>query len=188
MMRYLSALLIAALVTVPAFGQERRDRIDEMDEVNVGQYGPTEGNWEFTIGGGGTSDNNFDTGDFRTDFELGYYLSEKWSVALRQGLSYVDNNNGTDLSGSTRGAIDYNFDFGRWRPFLGVNLGYVYGDNVADTFAGGPEAGVRWYAKEKTFIYARAEYQFLFEDLNDADDNDIEDGQFLYTLGVGFNF
>ncbi len=191
MKRYLSALLVAALMSTPALAQENRNQMretDQMDMNTAGQYGPSEGQWEFTLGGGGTSDNNLNTGDFRTDAELGYYFSENWEASLRQGITYNDDNNGTDLSGTTRGALDYNFDLGRWRPFLGVNLGYVYGDNVKDTFAGGPEAGVKWYAKEETFIYARAEYQFLFQHLDNADDNDIEDGQFLYTVGVGFNF
>ena len=46
-------------------------------------------------------------------------------------------------SGSTRVAVDYNFDMGRWVPYIGANLGYVYGD-VNDTWIAGPEGGVKF--------------------------------------------
>lgn len=183
-MRYLAILVTGCLLATPALGQE----MDNGGAYGGSAYGPNQGDWEFTLGGGGSSDNDVDVGDFRLDAELGHYLTDDVSVAFRQGISYIDDNAGTDLGGSSRLAVDYHFDLDRFRPFIGVNLGYVYGDNLKDTWAGGPEAGLKWYAKEETFIFARAEYQFLFEDLDNADDNEIDDGQFLYNVGIGFNF
>ena len=38
-----------------------------------------------------------------------------------------------------------------------------------------------------TFLYGLAEYQFLFEDSDDVEDN-IDDGRFVYTIGLGFSW
>jgi hypothetical protein len=37
------------------------------------------------------------------------------------------------------------------------------------------------------FIFGRIEYQFFFENSDQADDA-FEDGQFVYSIGVGFRF
>jgi|SRR5829696_7823074 len=70
-----------------------------------------------------------------------------------------------------------------------ASLGYVYGDLVNDRFIAGPEAGLKLYFHENhdVFIFGRIEYQFFFEDSDNADDT-FEDGQFVYSIGVGFGF
>jgi len=41
--------------------------------------------------------------------------------------------------------------------------------------------------QDKTFITAMAEYQFLFKSGSDAQDR-YDDGVFLYSIGIGFNY
>jgi hypothetical protein len=46
---------------------------------------------------------------------------------------------------------------------------------------------VKFFVNDTTFITAGIEYQVLFEDASDADDN-FDDGRFVYLLGIGFKF
>lgn len=177
-MRYLTTTLAAAalFVATPAFAQEQ-----------MGNFLPEEGDWEFVLAGSGSSDEDIEVGDFAADIELGYYLTQDWAVALRQRASYSDTGAGTNWNGATRAAIDWHFGDANLRPFIGATLGYVYGDTTNDTWVAGPEAGIKWYVKDETFILGRVEYQFFFEDSDEIDDR-FDDGSFVYTVGVGFNF
>ena len=50
--------------------------------------------------------------------------------------------------------------------------------------AAAPELGLKWYLTETAFLLGLVEYQFFFEDAEDADDT-FSDGSFVYTLGIG---
>lgn len=76
---------------------------------------------------------------------------------------------------------------GRFWPFVGVSLGYVYGDAVEDTWVAGPEAGLRYFVNETTFVVGMVEYEFFFEDSDEAEDA-FDDGRFVYTLAMGFRW
>ncbi len=91
------------------------------------------------------------------------------------------------FDGSTRVFYDYHFGTGKARPFIGASIGGVYGDRVDETFMAGPEVGFNYWVQDKTFITAMAEYQFLFKSGSDAQDR-YDDGVFLYSIGVGFNY
>lgn len=149
-------------------------------------FGPEEGDWELTLSGNGNSDQDFDTGQFGAAASVGYYLTEMWEVAVRQGFAFSDLGESSWI-GSTRVALDYNFDLDRVRPFVGVNAGGFYGDGVDETGAAGLEAGLKWYVKEETFLFGMVEYQWLFDSPSRAD-NAFDDGGFVYGLGIGFNF
>jgi len=147
------------------------------------------GNWEFTLAGTGFSDNDFDTTSLGVDLGLGFHL-DPLVFGVRQSLSYNTAEAVDDIwSGSTRLFADLEFRFGSIAPFIGANVGYVYGDLVDDQFIAGPEAGLKLYVGDDhdTFIFGRVEYQFFFEDSDDAEDA-FDDGQFVYTIGVGFRF
>ena len=149
-----------------------------------------ENKWELTLAGIGTNDTDFDTTAFSVQGTLGYYLDEasQHQVNVRQGIIYSDLA-GSALSGSTAVGYDYHFDMGqdqRIIPFVGLAVGYNYGD-TNDTFFAGPEAGVKFDVNDTTFIYGQVAYQFFFEDTDDADDA-IEDGSWNYSLGIGFRF
>jgi outer membrane protein W len=166
-------LLIAALCLLPATARAQ----------------DVENPWELTLGGGGVNSEEFDGFAARVDASVGYYFTEALEVALRQSLQYSDFI-GSSLDGSTRVALDYHFPLGdrsQWVPYIGAQIGYVYGDSTNDTFMAGPEGGVKYYVNSTTFVFASVEYQFFFDSGDEAEDA-IDDGQFLYTLGIGFRF
>ena len=171
----LTLVLVAALTPAIALGQGERTG-----------FGPEAGDWEFTLGGSGTSDKDFDNGGFSLGGSIGYFLTENWEIALRQSASFADFGE-SSWNGSTRVALDYHFDFDRIQPYVGVNIGGFYGDDVDSTGAAGPEAGIKWYVKPETFIFVNCEYQFLFETADEIA-HAFDDGVFLYGIGIGFNF
>lgn len=145
--------------------------------------------WEFTLGGAGSNDEDFDVGGGQLSASVGYYLTDALALTVRQNLAFSDAGPGIpDLwNGSSRLALDYVFPTAWVRPFVGVNVGAVYGDTVKETLEAAPEAGVKFFVKEDAFIQLIAEYQFLFETsdrINDAFDN----GQFVYGVDVGLRF
>jgi hypothetical protein len=167
-------LLIAALCLIPAATAHAQT---------------VENPWELTLGGGGFNSEDFDGFAARVDASVGYYFNEAWEVSLRQSITF-DDFTGSTFDGSTRVALDVHFPLGdrsQWVPFIGAEIGYVYGDSVNDTFMAGPEAGLKYYVNSTTFVFVMAEYQFFFDSGDEADDA-ISDGQFLYTLGIGFRF
>ena len=60
-------------------------------------------------------------------------------------------------------------------------------DGVKEQFIAGPELGLKAFLTPKAFVYVNAEYQFLFDDADQADDN-FNDGRFVYSLGLGFKW
>jgi hypothetical protein len=149
---------------------------------------PTEGTKEFTLSGAGSSDKEFDNNAFALDASFGHYLSSASEIGIRQSVG-VSDSEGSDSqwNGSTRFFYDYHFGEGKLRPFLGLNIGYIYGESVEETFIAGPEVGLKYYVLPTTFITAQVEYQFLFESAHDADSR-FDDGAFAYGVGIGFNF
>ncbi len=153
------------------------------------EWGPRAGDRELTLGGSAASNTDFDDSAGGINGSYGMYLSDTLSVSLRQSVTYVNPNaGGTSWNGSTRVAIDKHIlSRGNIRPFVGANIGGIYGDTVKDTWAAGLEAGAKFYVKPKTFIFAMVEYAWLFDDAEDVEDT-FDDGQLLGTVGIGFNF
>lgn len=189
MLRYATFAMVGGLAATTAFAQERTTRVETetTTEYTADDYGPDQGSWELIIGGSGTNDQDFDTGSGNINVELGYYFLEPLEVGVRQQVGMLGGDDDWNFNGSTAVFADYHFDLGAFRPFIGASIGYLYGENVDETFIAGPEAGLKWYVKDETFIYGRVSYDFFFEDTDDADDA-AEDGRFNYVLGVGFNF
>ena len=145
--------------------------------------------WELTLNGAGSNDQDFNAGNGQLNASLGYYVTEELEVQLRQTVSFFDAGNGIEdrWNGITRVALDYHFPLECWWPFIGVNLGYIYGDTVNETMTAGGEVGVKVYVKESTFIQGMMEYDFFFDE-SDRIEDAFEDGAFFYSLGVGFRF
>jgi len=175
------ALSPFALVGVAAFVLASVPRVTWAEEYDRSP-------WEFTLAGTGSSDKDFETNTIGADASLGYFLGP-FELGVRQSINYGSTPNADAFNGSTRAFADFEFEIGSFAPFIGANIGYVYGDLVKDQFIAGPEAGLKIYFHENhdVFIFGRIEYQFFFEDSDQADDA-FEDGQFVYTLGVGFRF
>jgi len=146
------------------------------------------GDKEITLGGAGSSDKDFDDTVFSVQGSWGQYLSEASLWGVRQTVNARDTEGeSVKFDGSTRVFYDYHFGAGKARPFIGASIGGVYGDQVDETFMAGPEVGFKYWVQDKTFITAMAEYQFLFKSGSDAQDR-YDDGVFLYSIGIGFNY
>ena len=151
--------------------------------------------WELTLGGGASNSNDFDGFTGSLNGSIGYYFTENLELSVRQSITYSDlvadaDGDSSSWNASTRVAFDIHFplgDRGHIVPFVGANIGFIYGQGVDDTFAAAPEAGVKVYLNSTTFVFVLAEYQFFFETGGDADDA-FDDGAFVYTVGLGFRF
>ncbi len=149
------------------------------------QY-PTAGSWEFTLGGSGSADKHFDSGGFALSGSLGYYLTKTFEISARQNATLSDFGS-SQFQGQTRVALDFNLGDGPIRPVLGANLGYVYGDQVRDTWSAAPEVGLKIYLQKNVFLNLMGEYQFFFQKGNEIDDA-FDTGAFLFEVGLGLNF
>ena len=146
-----------------------------------------QGNWEVTFVGSGTSDEDLDGTVLSTEAGIGYFFKDNLEFVVRQGVSYFERPGDDDWAGSTRAAIDLCFGKDLFYPFIGAGVGYLYGDAVKEQFVAGPEAGIKFLASDSTFLFGLVEYEFLFGDADDIDDN-YEHGRFVYSLGIGFTF
>jgi hypothetical protein len=154
----------------------------------VSDFGAVAGNWEFTIGGGGGSNKDVDNSAGSLDLAVGYYLADTLSLSLRQSGSYSNGSGGdAQYDGSTFLALDQHFGTARLRPFVGINIGGFYGDTTNDTWAAGLETGMKYYVKPQTFLFALVTYDWTFNDSDTVTDN-FDDGAFVWSVGVGFNF
>lgn len=146
---------------------------------------PQTGDFEFTLGGGGSADNEFNSGGAGVNGSFGYFFTPNLEAAVRQTVNFVDAGASEEWSGSTKLAADWHFLLGKFVPFVGANFGLDY--NEHDSAWGlGPEVGVKYFVYEKTFIFAQGEYRWLFDDFGDVDNN-ADDGRFAFVVGVGFN-
>lgn len=145
------------------------------------------GDMEMTLNGNGSSDNDFDTTVAGVEATLGYFVSDNLEAIVRQGVSLIDVPGDNVWNGSTRLGLDFHFDMQMWQPFVGASIGYIYGDNVKDQFIAGPEVGVKAFVNTTTFILASVEYDVLFDDADEVDDQ-FSDGRYVYNLGVGFKW
>ena len=149
-----------------------------------------QGTWELTLSGSGASSRDVDAGTFGLQGSIGYFVLDQLEVVGRQTVSYIDNDNvggATSVGFSSALAVDYHFDLDRWQPFVGAAIGYNYGKDVNDTGFGGPEAGVKYFVKDDTFIYGLVQYQFFFNSGDELTDN-FDDGSFVYGVGIGFTW
>jgi len=153
-------------------------------------YAYEAGDMDFTIVGSGASDNDFNRTNFSTQGTLGFFLNEYFEMFFRQGFGYVDVDGDDDRwIADSRIGFDIVFDLARLKPFIGASAGYLYSDSdfIEDQWIAGPEAGVRFFATDTAYLYGLMEYQFLFDDADEADDA-WDDGRYVYSVGVGFKF
>ena len=142
------------------------------------------GDWELTLAGGGASNKALTSNSISLNGSLGYFMSKDLELSIRQSASYAKINHGGDLfNGSTRGAVDWHFDLGNFRPFVGGNLGYAYGTHgFTSTWEVAPEAGVKYFLNATTFLFGQVEYQIFFRHGHGAA---FDKGSFVYSLGLG---
>ena len=97
-------------------------------------YGPMAEDWELVIVGTGANSNDFDIGTFSVGANVGYFFSDRSEVGLRQSVGYSDFGD-TIWNGSTRAFYDFHIlTSSNLKPLIGANIGYVYGENVDETW------------------------------------------------------
>jgi hypothetical protein len=129
-----------------------------------------QGSLELTLGGSGASNRGLTEGSFNVNGSLGYFFTKDLEA-------------GNSVTGSTRVAVDYHFDLGAWRPFVGANIGWDYGSHgVRDTGEIAPEGGIKYFLNPTTFIYGIVEYQVFFRNQHGGN---FDHGSFVYGLGLG---
>lgn len=170
----ITALTLAALAVAPAAQAQET-------------AGPSVGDWEVTLSGSGSSDNDFDTNAIGLTGSAGKYMMDNVLVGVRQTANFADTATDNTFTGATRVFADYMFTMGRMQPFVGASLGGIYGEGINNSFSGGPEAGLKYYADDKTFVYGQTEYQFTFQSSDEIDDA-FRDGGWFHSVGIGFNF
>jgi hypothetical protein len=146
---------------------------------------PQAGDWEFTLGGSGDADQDFDRGGAGINGSFGYFYNENFEMSVRQSVNFDGRGNDDEWAGSTRLAADWHFLLGKFVPFVGANFGLTYTEDDS-AWGIGPEVGFKYYVHERTFIFALGEYRWHFDELDQLDDT-ADDGSFAFTVGVGFN-
>lgn len=183
---------LAALLPVAALAQtDAQTAPTRTNEADFESFTPQAGTREFSVGGSGATNKDFNNSFGGASFAFGTYLNPATEVLLRQTINY-DNpstpNTSASWNGSTKIALDQHvLAHGKWRPFVGVNAGRIYGESVRDTWSAGLETGVKYYVQPRTFISATVEYGWLFQHARGVEDR-FDDGQWNWSLGVGFNF
>lgn len=147
--------------------------------------GPNAGNWEATLTGTGQSDDEFNSSAFGVTGSLGRYLTENWLVTFKQGLTLDEE---TALSGDStlvngRSVLQgaYQFDMAKWQPYIGMNVGYLYGASTDDEAVFGPEIGLKYFVNESTFMFGNIGYEVPFDEC-------CNNGTVPYSLGIGFTY
>lgn len=152
------------------------------------EFGPRHGDRELIIGGSGSADRSFDNSVGGATVSYGYFVNDSLSSILRQSVNYAKPEDaGSQWHGATRLAVDQHFLQGPLRPFLGANVGRIYGEGVRDSWVAGLEGGMKYYVQPRTFLHATVEYGWLFQRASSVDDR-FGNGQWNWSLGVGFNF
>lgn len=180
MLRKGIALAALSLCTIPALSSSANAQAVER------------GPWELTLGAGAAHGPDLNGFSGSANASIGYYLTPELELSGRQTLSYTDvgGGDGSAWNASTRVALDLHFPLGErseFQPFIGGNIGYLYGESIEESWIAGPEAGIKYYVNSSTFVFVLAEYQFFFDKGDDASDA-FSDGQFVYTAGIGFRF
>jgi hypothetical protein len=161
MLRKLFAVALVSLLAYPA--------------LTLAQFKP--GDVELTLNGSGTNSKDFESGSFNVGAGLGYFLTNNFEIAVRQTVAWAHVTD-SDTAFRTSGAIDFHFDFDRFQPFIGANIGYIYGDAPEETGVAGAEGGIKYFLNSTTFIYASIDYDFSIKE-------GFDEAAFFYALGLG---
>ena len=175
----MSRLLFALpLVAASAFAFAQSD--EKMPPYTL-DPGPHAGNWEATLTGTGQSDDEFEDSNFGLTGSLGRYYTENWLFTFKQGIQANDTGDSTLIGARSIVQGAYQWDFAKWQPYLGMNVGFLYGADINDEAVFGPEAGVKYFVNESTFIFGNISYEVPVDEC-------CNDGVVPYSVGIGFDF
>ncbi|HTL67423.1 MAG TPA: hypothetical protein VL200_07165 [Lacunisphaera sp.] len=180
--RFLAIACLCATLPVAALAQTNTN-------ATANSYAQFAGMRELTLGAAGASNREMNDSFGALDFSYGMFMSPTAEWLLRQSVDYTNPRNAdSSWNGSTRLAFDYHLATDvMTRPFLGANVGYVYGDTVHDSWTAGLEAGAKVFIKPQTFLYAMASYDWRFDRGNQIDDR-FNSGRYGWSVGLGYDF
>lgn len=170
--------------TAPMYGTTSTQASEARRDVPpyTPEVGPRQGDWEAIIGGSGTSSDKFDNNTIGATGSIGYYVLKFLPVRLQQSFAANFGGHVNDrFQYATTGAIDLQAPLGRFQPFIGGFGGYSYG--FRHSWLVGPEAGIKYYVNESTFLQGLFQYGLLTDK-----DYQLDEGRATYTIGIGFNF
>lgn len=149
---------------------------------------PTDGASEVQVSAGFFHAQGSDSGNLNADLSYGYYLTPGWQLGIRQALNYNFVDDARDFwLASTTPFINYNFHVTDIIiPYLGGFIGLVWNDRDA-TGTIGPQAGVKFYVHERTFLNLGYRYEFFFNRFEAIDDNKSR-GNHVANLGIGITW
>ncbi|GIW42635.1 MAG: hypothetical protein KatS3mg076_3212 [Candidatus Binatia bacterium] len=150
---------------------------------------PVAGDHEIQVAAGFFKPQDEETGNIAGDVSYGYYLpNPAWQVGLRQALSYTFVDDAEDIwQATTIPFLNYHFlglGEGNVVPFLGAFVGAVWNDDDV-TGTVGPNVGAKFFLTDQTFFVARYRYEWFWDDFGEVD-NEIDDGNHVGTVGLGF--
>jgi hypothetical protein len=107
---------------------------------------------------------------------LDYLLTDWFSFGIEQAGFYHFDTDDDGLGGRTMVGPDFRFGDEAFDPYIGANIGGIYGDGFDDDFAGGPEIGFSagWFDW-------KVAYDIPFN-------RDLDEGIINTTIGAVFRF
>lgn len=110
-------------------------------------------------------------------------------VLARQPLEFVGPATASEskLGLVARLALDQELSAGAFRPFVGVNVGRLYGELAREDWAAGIAAGARYFVQPRTFVRASAEYGWMFSHARGFNDR-LAEGSWTWSMGLGITF
>ena len=147
---------------------------------------PVGGNSEIEGAAGFFHAQDSDSGALSADVSYGYYLTPGWEIGFRQALNYNFVDDARDAwVATTTPFLNYNFQLTeRVIPFLGAFIGAAWNDRDA-TGTLGPNAGVKFFLSDQTYLGLKYRYEWFFNSLKRAGRN-ADNGNHVFNLGIGF--
>jgi hypothetical protein len=147
---------------------------------------PWDGANEVQVSGGLFHAQGSDAGNLNIDLSYGYSLTPGWQVGFRQALNSVFVEDGSDQwSATTTPFINYHIRVTDIIvPYLGAFIGAVWNDrDITGTL--GPQVGIKFFVHQQTFLNLGYRYEW-FWDKFDRIDNESDNGNHVFNIGVGF--
>ena len=153
--------------------------------TKIGYCSPVGGDSEVEVSAGFFHAQGTRTGAFNADVSYGYYLTPGWELGLRQALNYQFVDRGRDSwIATTTPFLGYNFNFGRVVPFLALSGGVVWNDrDITGTL--GPNAGLKIFLSDQTYLGVRYRYEWFFHSIRGVGNN-VDHGNHVATIGLGY--
>jgi hypothetical protein len=105
-----------------------------------------------------------------------YNMTDFVALSLEQAVFYNFFSEDDGFGGRTAAGLDFTVGFGDVIPYIGANIGYLYGSGIEDDWFAGPEVGLNLFGFD-----AKVAYDMPWN-------RDWEDGVIVATVGLGLKF